>query len=77
MRLDRIGFWLLRMGAGFIIDLENQTGKGGGRGQLLLCTIDKCMPGEQTGINGFNCLLNASRNVDPLLLGTFSFSFRI
>ena len=77
MLIDRIGFWLFRISAGLIIDLENQTGKGSGRSQLLLRTIDKCMSGEQTGINGLDCLLNASRYVDPLLLRTFSFSFRI
>lgn len=77
MRIDRIGFWLLRIGAGLTIDLENQTGKDGGRSQLLLCTIDKGMSGEQAGINGLDCLLNASRYVDPLLLRTFSFSLRI
>ena len=74
MLIGRIGFWPLRIGAGLIIDLESQTGKDGGRSQLLLCTIDKCMSGEQTGINGLDCLLNASRYVDPLLLRTFSFS---
>ena len=77
MFIGRIVFWPLRIGAGLIIDLENQTGKDGGRSQLLLCTIDKCMSGEQAGINGLDCLLNASRYVDPLLLRTFRFSFRI
>ena len=77
MGIDRIEFWLLRIGAGLTIDLENQTGKDGGRSQLLLRTIDKCMSGEQTGINGLDCLLNASRYLDPLLFRTFSFSFRI
>ena len=77
MRGNRVGFRLLRIGSGVSIDLENQACKNGGRRQLLLRTIDKCMSGEQTGINGLDCLLNASRYVDPLLLRTFSFSFRI
>lgn len=73
----RVVFWSFRIGAGVIIDLENQTGKNGGRGQLLLCAIDKCMSGEQTGVNGLDGLLNAGRYVDPLLLWTLGFSFRI
>lgn len=73
----RIGFWMLRIGAGLIIDLENQTGKKGGRRQLLLCVIDKCVTAEQTGVNRLNCLLNAGRYVDALLPGTFGFRFRI
>ena len=77
MRSDRIGFWPLRIGGGVIIDLENQTSKNGGRRQLLLCAIDKCMSGEQTGVNGLDCLLNVGRYVDPFLLRTFGFSFRI
>ena len=77
MRIRRIGFWLLRIGAAVIIDLKNHTGKYGNRRQLLLCVIDKCMSGEQTGVNGLDCLLNAGRYVNPLLLRTFGFGFRI
>ena len=75
MLISRIGFWLLRIAGGVIIDLEDQTTKDGGCRQLLLCVINKCMSGAQTGVNGLNCLLNAGRYVDPLLLRAFGFSF--
>ena len=75
MLISWIGFWLLWAGGGVIIDLEDQTGKNGGRRQLLLCVINKCMPGAQTGVNRLDCLLNAGRYANPLLLRTFGFSF--
>ena len=72
MRGYRVGFRLLRIGSGVPIDLENQACKNGGRRQLLLRTIDKCMSGEQARVNGFDRLLNAGRYVDAFLVRLFS-----
>ena len=77
MRINRIGFRLFLIGAGITIDLENQTDKIGGRRQLLLRVIDKCMSAKQAGVNGFDRLLNAGWYVNPLLLWALGFSLRI
>ena len=68
MHSGRVRIWLLRIGGGVIIDLEDQAGKDVSGRQLLLGTVDKCMSGEQTGVNGFDCLLNVGWYVDPLLV---------
>ena len=65
MHIGRIGLWLLRIAV--VIDLENQAGKDVNGSQLLLCAVDKCMAGEQSGVNGLDCLLNVRRYLDPLL----------
>ena len=67
MHIGRIGLWLLRIAGAVVIDLENQAGKDVNGSQLLLCEVDKCMAGEQAGVNGLDCLLNVRRYVDPLL----------
>ena len=77
MRINRIVFRLFLIGMRVTVDLENHTGEIGGRRQLLFCVIDKCMSTEQAGVNGLDRLLNAGRYVNPLLLRTLGFSFRI
>ena len=77
MHIGRIGLRLLRIAGVVVIDLENQAGKDVSGSQPLLCAIDKCMAGEQAGVNGLDCLLDAGRYVDPLLPRTFGLSFRI
>ena len=67
MHIGRIGLWLLRIAGVVVINLENQAGKNVNGSQLLLCAVDKCMAGEQVGVNGLDCLLNVRRYVDPLL----------
>ena len=77
MCINRILFRIFFSGMGVTVDLENQAGKIGVRRQLLLCVIDKGVSTEQTGVNGLDRLLNAGRYVNPLLLRTLGFSFRI